>query len=65
MTAITADRLTRKFGDLTAVDDMTFDIPSGGVVGFVEPNGSGRRIHEQRSGFSAKLGGEARSLRTD
>lgn len=42
MAAITADRLTRKFGELTAVDDMTFEIPTGGVVGFVGPNGSGK-----------------------
>lgn len=40
--AITADGLTRKFGDLTAVDDITFEIPSGGIVGFVGPNGSGK-----------------------
>jgi ABC-2 type transport system ATP-binding protein len=42
MTAITAEGLTRRFGDLTAVDDLTFNIPSGGVVGFVGPNGSGK-----------------------
>lgn len=42
MAAITADRLTRKFGDLTAVDNLTFEIPSGGVVGLVGPNGSGK-----------------------
>lgn len=42
MPAITADGLTRKFGELTAVDNMTFEIPSGGVVGFVGPNGSGK-----------------------
>ena len=42
MPAITADGLTRSFGDLIAVDDMTFEIPSGGVVGFVGPNGSGK-----------------------
>ena len=42
MPAITADGLTRRFGELTAVDDMTFEIQSGGVVGFVGPNGSGK-----------------------
>ena len=42
MSAITADGLTRRFGDLTAVDDLTFEVPRGGVVGFVGPNGSGK-----------------------
>jgi len=42
MSSITADHLTRTFGDLTAVDDLTFDLPAGGVVGFVGPNGSGK-----------------------
>jgi len=42
MSSITAEHLTRRFGDLTAVDDLTFDLPAGGVVGFVGPNGSGK-----------------------
>lgn len=42
MNAITAEGLTRRFGDLVAVDDLTFEVPSGGVVGFVGPNGSGK-----------------------
>lgn len=41
MSAITAEGLIRRFGDLTAVDNLTFDVPSGGVVGFVGPNESG------------------------
>jgi ABC-2 type transport system ATP-binding protein len=40
--ALTADNLTRRFGDLVAVDRLTFEIPAGGVVGFVGPNGSGK-----------------------
>jgi ABC-2 type transport system ATP-binding protein len=42
MSSITADHLTRTFGDLTAVDNLTFELPAGGVVGFVGPNGSGK-----------------------
>ena len=42
MTALTADRLTRRFGDLVAVNDLTFEVPAGGLVGFVGPNGSGK-----------------------
>ncbi|MFK7919859.1 MAG: ABC transporter ATP-binding protein [Ilumatobacter sp.] len=42
MNALTANGLTRRFGALTAVDDLTFEVPAGGVVGFVGPNGSGK-----------------------
>lgn len=41
MSSITADRLTRTFGELTAVDNLTFEMPAGGVVGTVGPNGAG------------------------
>jgi ABC-2 type transport system ATP-binding protein len=40
--ALTADGLTRRFGDLVAVNSLTFEVPAGGVVGFVGPNGSGK-----------------------
>ncbi|MBO0729591.1 MAG: ATP-binding cassette domain-containing protein [Acidimicrobiaceae bacterium] len=42
MAALTADGLTRRFGDLVAVDRLTFEVPSGAVAGFVGPNGSGK-----------------------
>ena len=42
MTALTGDHLTRRFGDLVAVNDLTFEVPAGGVAGFVGPNGSGK-----------------------
>jgi ABC-2 type transport system ATP-binding protein len=34
--------LTRRFGDLVAVDDVSLEIPQGGVIGLVGPNGSGK-----------------------
>jgi ABC-2 type transport system ATP-binding protein len=42
LSALTADRLTRRFGDLVAVNELTFEVPAGGVTGFVGPNGSGK-----------------------
>ena len=40
--ALTAEGLTKQFGGLTAVDDVTFSVERGKVVGFVGPNGSGK-----------------------
>jgi ABC-2 type transport system ATP-binding protein len=34
--------LTRRFGDLTAVDDVGFDVPRGRLTGFVGGNGAGK-----------------------
>ncbi len=37
-----ARNLTRKFGDLTAVNDLTFQVKEGEVFGFLGPNGAGK-----------------------
>ena len=34
--------LTRRFGDLTAVDDVSFSVPGGLMTGFVGGNGAGK-----------------------
>ncbi|MDP9092671.1 MAG: ATP-binding cassette domain-containing protein [Actinomycetota bacterium] len=34
--------LTRRYGDVVALDDLSFTVPLGEVVGFLGPNGSGK-----------------------
>ncbi len=40
--AIEVRGLTRKFGDLTAVHDLSFDVPQGTLFGLVGPDGAGK-----------------------
>ena len=39
---ITLTGLTKRYGDRTAVDDLSFDLAAGRVTGFVGPNGAGK-----------------------
>ncbi|KRD72039.1 ABC transporter ATP-binding protein [Ensifer sp. ENS10] len=39
---IEAHGLTKRFGDFTAADDITFDIPRGQIFGLLGPNGAGK-----------------------
>jgi ABC-2 type transport system ATP-binding protein len=36
------DGLTRRYGPVTALDDLSFSVPAGQVVGFLGPNGAGK-----------------------
>src|ERR1039458_6241908 len=42
ITLIDTDNLTRKFGDLTAVDNLTLHVNEGEIFGFLGPNGAGK-----------------------
>lgn len=39
---LSATALTKRFGDVTAVSDLSFDLDAGTVVGFLGPNGAGK-----------------------
>src|SRR4051795_6936900 len=39
---ITVERLTKRYGPFTAVDDVSFEVKPGLVTGFLGPNGAGK-----------------------
>jgi ABC-2 type transport system ATP-binding protein len=42
MAVITIEGLTKRFGEVVAVDDLSFQVDQGTVVGFLGPNGAGK-----------------------
>jgi ABC-2 type transport system ATP-binding protein len=42
MSLLTLERVTKRFNGVTAVDDVTFTVDRGQVVGFLGPNGAGK-----------------------
>ena len=39
---LVVENVTKKFGEFTAVDDLSFDVRPGRVFGFLGPNGAGK-----------------------
>src|SRR5213595_3503464 len=39
---ISVQRLTRVYGDFTAVDDLSFEVGAGEIVGLIGPDGAGK-----------------------
>ncbi|MBZ5632691.1 MAG: ATP-binding cassette domain-containing protein [Acidobacteriia bacterium] len=42
MSAVEISNVTKTFGDVTAVDNLSLTVPEGSVYGFIGPNGSGK-----------------------
>jgi len=58
---IEIDHLTKRFGAFTAVDDVSFQVAKGEVLGFLGPNGAGKSTTMRMlSGFMVPTSGTAR-----
>lgn len=57
---ITAEGLTKRFGNFTAVDGITFNVTKGEIFGFLGANGAGKTTAMRMlSGLSIPSGGKA------
>ncbi|HEX6678894.1 MAG TPA: ABC transporter ATP-binding protein [Actinomycetes bacterium] len=66
MAAIVADRLTKRYGDLVALDQVSFEVPAGQLVALLGPNGAGKTTTmELLEGFQAPTAGTVRVLGAD
>jgi drug efflux transport system ATP-binding protein len=68
--AVEVSELTRKFGDFTAVDHVSFQVPEGEIFGFLGPNGAGKTTTiKMLTGLLAPTSGSGRvagfDIRTD
>ena len=57
---ITVEGLSKGYGDRLLIDDLSFALPPGGIVGIIGPNGAGkttlfRMIAEQETPDSGKI----------
>jgi len=42
MNVVEIENITKTFGALKAVDDLSLNVPQGSIYGFIGPNGSGK-----------------------
>jgi ABC-2 type transport system ATP-binding protein len=67
---IEVDHLSKAYGDNLLIDDLSFALPPGGIVGVIGPNGAGKttlfslvtRLYDNRSGSIRVFGKELRDF---
>jgi ABC-2 type transport system ATP-binding protein len=42
LSVLTLDHVVKRFGEFTAIDDLSFSVPEGGIFGFLGGNGAGK-----------------------
>jgi len=66
MSAIAVRQLTKRFGNFTAVEDVSFEVPEGQLLAVLGPNGAGKTTTlEMLEGFIAPTSGTVRVLGSD
>lgn len=66
MPAISAQNVTRRFGEFVAVDHVSFDVAPGQFFGFLGPNGAGKSTTiKMLTGLLAPTSGDVRVLGED
>ena len=66
MSAIAMERLSKRYGEVTALQELSFEVPAGQVVTLLGPNGAGKTTTvEILEGYQAASGGNARVLGAD
>ena len=69
---VVAEHLTKGFGDRLLIDDLSFSLPRGGIVGIIGPNGAGKTTlfrmitgQEHPDGGTLKVGSTVRIAYVD
>lgn len=59
MSILNVTKLSKRFGGLTAISDLSFELGEGEILGLIGPNGAGKTtVFNCLSGFHAPDGGE-------
>jgi ABC-2 type transport system ATP-binding protein len=63
VSAVVADHVTKRYGPLVAVDDLSFEVPAGQLLAVLGPNGAGKTTTlEMLEGFIVPTSGTVRVL---